>query len=100
MIYYYAGFARSFMLMVENLPSSTYDDSAPYRKLAALYSEVLIKVNDWIFTIEKQSFALCITPVCNFIENLLTVIHENIEYLTDIQLCEHCDGAKADIQNI
>ena len=55
----------------------------------------MVQVNDWILTIEKQSFAHCITPVCNFIENVLNVIQENIVNLTDKQICEHCDGIEA-----
>ena len=57
----------------------------------------MVQVNDWILTIEKQSFAHCITPVCNFIENALNVIQKNItqENITDIQMSEHYDGIEA-----
>ena len=63
-----------------------------------LSSQELIKVNAWILTIGKQSFAHCITPVCNLIENVLNVIQESIVHLTDIQLCEQCDATEATIE--
>jgi hypothetical protein len=59
MIFYFADFARSFALMVANLPSSTYHDTIQHRKLAALSRQVYIKVNDWILEIGTQSFAHC-----------------------------------------
>ena len=97
MCYYFADFARSLMMMLEHLPSYD-DDCAPYRKLAALYADVSITVNNWILDIGEGPFAHCISPVCSFIENILNVIHENIVYHTDIQICEHCDEAEAEIQ--
>ena len=101
MIYYFAHLARSFMKMVEILSQilPSYDqDSDPYRQLFALYSESLLIVNEWNLDIGEKSFACVIPQACEFIEKLLNIVQENIEHLTDIELCELCKETEADIQ--
>ena len=86
------------MVMVEDVPWS-YDDSVPHFKLTALFSGVLGKVNDMNLCDGEESFDYCITPLWSFMQNILHVIHENIIYLTDILICEHCDGAEAEFNS-
>ena len=97
MMYFFVEFAGNLALMIASLPSSSYHNTDRYRKLAALYSEVLLTVNGWNLDIGEKSFACCITPACDFIEILLNIVQENIKHFTDIQLCELCDETETKI---